>query len=423
MGYLPLLKKRKNTILEENRKMTSEAFRTLGFAYKPVKTISKEQFEEDLIFIGFAGIEDAPREEVPEAIRICLKSGISVKMITGDNKETAIAVSKSIGLTGKVITSEELDKISEEQLAKIVSQIAIFARVKPEDKIKIVKALKMNGEIVTMTGDGVNDAPALKEAHVGVAMGKNGTDVSRAVADLTLKDDNFATIVSAIREGRSIFKNIRKFVSYQLACSWAELIILFLGVLLSPIFGWQAPLLLAMQILFMNLVTDDFPAITLAVTPQSKDIMEEAPRKNKKILNKSLIVWFAISGFSMAMICLGVFYFTHNILHQGFEYARTTTFLTLILLEIANAYNFISFRHSVTIESLKANKYLTYASGIAILATIAVLYTPLNKVFESVPLSGIDWIIAIIASLLIIVIFDILKKINKNKNLFQLENF
>jgi Ca2+-transporting ATPase len=344
-------------------------------------------------------------------------------MITGDNRETALAIAREIGLYGKVISGDELDKISEEELSKIVMNIVIFARVRPEHKLKIVKALKILGEIVTMTGDGVNDAPSLKEAHIGVAMGKNGTDVSRSVADLTLRDDNFATIVYAIKEGRTIFKNIRKFVSYELSTNWAELMILFVGVLLSPFFGWQIPILMAIQILFMNLVTDDIPAITLAVTPQSKDIMDERPRKNKEILNKSLIAWFGIAGFSMGFITLAVFYVTHNILGQDFAYSRTTALLTLILLEIANAYNFISFRHKVDFQSLRVNKALFYASIISIAATLLIIYTPLNKIFETAPIGLQDWIISIVASSLIIIIFNILKHINQRKGYFKLENF
>jgi len=422
-GVFTLTERDRKKILESNKEMTSNSLRTLAFAYKQVKTFSKDHFEEDLTFIGFVCLEDPPREEVKEAIYLCLRSGIDVKMITGDNKETALSIARRIGLNGKVMEGKELDKLDETELSKIVSQISIFARVKPEHKLKIVKALKLNGEIVTMTGDGVNDAPALKEAHIGVAMGKNGTDVSRSVADLTLKDDNFATIVYAIKEGRTIFKNIRKFVSYQLSCNWAELIILFVGVLLSPFFGWQIPLLLALQILFMNLITDDLPAITLAVTPQSKDIIDEKPRKKKEILNKSVIAWFAIAGLSMAVITLGIFYISFNLLKMDFANARTTAFASLILLELANAYNFISFRRTMNFGTLIVNRYLFFASLISLFATLIIFYTPLNKIFETTPIGILNWIIAIVGSLIIVVIFNILKKINEKKEFFKLEHF
>ena len=422
-GVFTLTERERKKILEANKEMTSDCLRTLAIAYKKVTSFSKDHFEEELIFLGLVGMEDPPREEVKESILLCIKAGIKIKMITGDNKETALAISKRIGLHGRVIEGQDLDKMTEIELSKIVNEIVVFARVKPEHKLMIVKALKLNGEIVTMTGDGVNDAPALKEAHIGVAMGKNGTDVSREVADLTLKDDNFATIVMAIREGRTIFKNIRKFISYQLSCNYAELMILFFGVLLAPFLGWQIPLLLALQILFMNLVTDDLPALTLALTPSSLDIMEEKPRKKKEILNKSLLIWFGIAGVSMAIMTLSVFFVRFNVLHQTTEFARTTALLSLICLEIANAYNFMSFRHKVSFESLRVNKYLFYASIASIIATIAIIYTPLNKVFGTVPIGITGWLFGIVSAIVIILIFNLLKGLNEKKNFLKLEHF
>jgi len=422
-GEFIFTRKGKEEMLKIGNGLASNSLRTLAIAYKKVNSFNKDHFEEDLTFLGLVGMEDPPREEVKESIALCLRAGISVKMITGDNKETAMAISKKIGLHGKVIEGKDLDKMTEIELSKIVNEIVVFSRVRPEHKLMIVKALKLNGEIVTMTGDGVNDAPALKEAHIGVAMGKNGTDVSREVADLTLKDDNFATIVVAIREGRTIFKNIRKFISYQLSCNYAELMILFFGVLLAPFLGWQIPLLLALQILFMNLVTDDLPAITLALTPSSLDIMEEKPRKKKEILNKSLIIWLLVAGISMAIITLSVFFVSFNIFHENTEFARTTALLSLICLEIANAYNFMSFRHKVSFESLKVNKYLLYASIISILATIAVIYTPLNNVFGTVPIGITGWLFGILSAIIIVIIFNILKRLNDKKNFLKLEHF
>ena len=366
-------------------------------------------------------MEDPPREEIKEAIKNCKKAGISVKMITGDNKKTALSIAREIGLQkGKIIEGEELDKITDKELQKIVNNISIFARVRPEHKLRIVKALKENGEIVTMTGDGVNDSPALKAAHIGVAMGKNGTDVSRSVADLTLKDDNFATIVYAIKEGRTIFNNIKKFVSYQLSCNYAELAILFVGVLLSPILGWPIPVLLALHILFMNIVTDNLPAITLGFNKSSPDIMKEKPRKNKNILNKNLIILFVFAGTLMALFSLGTFWFTFSVLGQSIEYARTTTLVSLILLEIVGAFNFRSFRKMVLNRSIIANKYLFWASLISIIATILIIYTPINKIFETVPISLVDWVIALVFVFVLIIIFDVLKKINKKKKFFRI---
>ena len=402
----------KEKILETNKKLTSESFRTLALAYKKVTSVNKNSFEEELVFLGLVALEDPPREEVKNSITMCRAAGIKVKIVTGDNKETAIAIAKQVGLSGEIIDGEELDKLTDDELSKRVNKIVIFARVRPEHKLRIIKALKQNKEIVTMTGDGVNDAPALKEAHIGVAMGKNGTAVSREAADLILKDDNFATIVSAVSEGRTIFSNIRKFVTYQLSCNYAELLIIFLGVLL----GLPLPLL-ALQILFMNLVTDDLPAITLGFNPSSHDVMKAKPRKKSEIMNKQLFILLAIAGTIMTLGTLGVFYYTLNILNQDIITARTAALITLIFFEIANAFNFRSFRYPVYKLPLFANKYLVYASILSILATISIIYTPLNIIFETVPIGWSYWAFALATSLLIIIPFDIIKVINK-KNKF-----
>jgi len=421
-GIFRLTERERKNILEANKDMTSNSLRTVAFAYKEVKTFTKDHFEEDLIFTGIVGMEDPPREEVKEAISICQNAGIKVKMITGDSKETAMAIAKEIGLRGKLMDGNELDNISDDELAKVISSISIFARVKPEHKLRIIKALKLNGEIVTMTGDGVNDAPALKEAHIGVAMGKSGTDVSRSVADLTLKDDNFNTIVLAINEGRTIFKNIRKFVTYQLSCNFAELSILFIGVLLAPFLGWQIPLLLALQILFMNLVTDNLPAITLGFNPSSKDVMNDVPRKKAEILNKNLILLLIFTGILLAFLVLSSYFITFNILGESLEYSRTVALFSLICLEIVSAFNFRSFRKGVLNRGLFVNPYLVYASAISLIATFLIIYSPLNKVFETVPLKLGGFIIPIFVSLVLIIIFDLLKYINNRKKFFDLEH-
>jgi len=421
-GIFRLLEKDKKRISEINKDMTSDSFRTLVIAYKKDGIDEKEIDENGLIFLGIVGLEDPPREEVKEALKICKSAGIKVKMITGDNKLTALSIAKQIGFdSGKVLEGYEIDKLSDDELSKIVNDVVIFARVKPEHKLKIVRALKKNGEIVTMTGDGVNDAPALKEAHIGVAMGKNGTDVSRSVADLTLKDDNFATIVDAIKEGRGIFNNIRKFVTYQLSCNYAELTVLFFGVLLASFFGWPVPILLALQILFMNIVTDNLPAITLGFNNYSNDIMLEKPRKKTEILNKDLIILLIFAGSLMALFTLIAFYISFNILGESVEYSRTVALATLIGLEISGAFVFRSFRKNVLNRSPFVNMYLVYASIISIIATLIIIYTSANHVFETVPLPGRDWIIILSVGLLFIIIFDMFKRINKKKGMFNFD--
>ncbi len=421
-GIFTLTKKEKEKILLINNSLAKDSFRTIGLAYKKFESLEKDHFEKNLIFLGIVGLDDPPRPEVKEAIRGCFNAGIKVKMITGDNRDTAIAIARQIGLKGECIEGYELDNYTDDELSKFVYNIDIFARVKPEHKLRIVKALKSCGEIVTMTGDGVNDAPALKEAHIGVAMGKKGTDVSREVADLILKDDNFATIIYAIKEGRTIFKNILKFTGYQLSCSYAELGILFFGTLLSPFLGWEVPLLLALQILFMNLVTDDLPAITLAVTPSSNNILGEKPKKNKAILNQSLIIWIALFGFFMMLITLGVFFIAHNILNQPFLFARTTALVTLIILEIFGAHHFMSFKRLISPGSFKANKSLMIASIISLFATIAIIYTPLNKIFTTAPIEPVDWVISISGGIIFILIFNLIKMVNNKKKILNLDN-
>jgi len=283
--------------------------------------------------------------------------------------------------------------------------------VDPEHKLRIVRALKELGEIVTMTGDGVNDAPALKEAHIGVAMGRNGTDVSRSVADLTLKDDNFATIVSAIREGRTIFNNIRKFVTYQLSTNIAELTIIMVGVLLAPILGWEAPILLALQILFLNLVTDNMPAITLGLNPTSKDIMNYPPRRKSNILARVHVGVILVLGSLMAACSLSVYYIVFNLMGQSVEVARTAALVTIIILEIVNAYTFRSFRKNVLTRSPFVNKYLVIATILSITATTIILYTPARNVFSTAPLTLQIWLLPIIAGLILIALQDTVKSL------------
>lgn len=418
-----LLEKDKKRIIEQNKKLTSNGLRTLALAYKKTNSLSIDKPEKDLIFLGLVGIEDPPREGVKDALETCKKAGIKIKMITGDHRDTAIAIAKKINLDFKnVLEGFEIDKLSDAELKKEVEQVQVFARVRPEHKLRIVKALKELGEIVTMTGDGVNDAPALKEAHIGVAMGKNGTDVSRSVADLTLKDDNFVTIVDAIKEGRTIFNNIRKFVTYQLSCNYSELMVLFLGVMLVPFFGWPIPILLALQILFMNIVTDNLPAITLGLNKSSKDIMNEKPRKKATILNRNLFILLIVAGTLMAFFTLAAFYLTFNVLGQEAKDARTTALLSLIFLEIAGAFNFRSFRKTTLNRSPLINPYLALASIGSLFATFLIIYTPLNKIFETMPLPIVDWLLALGVGLFFVLLFDIFKKINSRKSILKVEN-
>lgn len=400
--------KEKNLILKENDKFTKNALRTISFAYK-INNSKKVVNEDKLIFIGFAAMEDPPRIEVKESIKDCYAAGTKVKMITGDNKETAISIAKQIGLLGnKILDGNEIDKLTDYELTKIVSDISIFARVRPEHKLRIVRALKENGEIVTMTGDGVNDAPSLKEAHIGVAMGKNGTDVSRSVSDMILKDDNFKSIVDAIKEGRTIFKNIQKFSSYQISINVAQVGLILFAVLI----GMPLPLI-AIQILFINLFSDEILAIMLAFNPHSDNVMKIPPRKNSAILSKKLISIIAIAGSIMIVFSLIAFFITYTILQYSIEESRTVVFLLMVFFGIVNAFNFRSFRKLTLNRSPLVNKKLFYSSLIVLIVTLIVLFTPLRNIFELriIPIEIIA--ITIISSFSIVFIFDIIKKINQ----------
>lgn len=440
---IPLDESTKNEIRTLVDEMSGKAYRTLALAYKKIgphpvanhphnsliarlfgkikqtlgdgataDNLMKEQLfqlESDLIFVGLLAMEDPPRDEVKQAIQTAKLAGIEVKMITGDNVETAISVGRQIGLAGKAVEGWQLDELSNEGLRQLANETVVFARVRPEHKIRIVKALKDLGHIVAMTGDGVNDAPALKESHVGIAMGKNGTDVSRATADITLKDDNFATIISAVREGRGVFNNIQKFVTYQLACNFAELMVLFFGVLLAPTFGWQIPIITALQILFMNLVTDSLPAITLGFNPTSPDIMLAKPRAKSGIINRFTIGTLVFAGGLMGFLTLVAQYFSFNFWGHNAGISATTTLLALICVEIITAYTFRSFRKPALSRSPLINKPLVYATTASLLASVAIVYTPLNKFFETVSVSYKSWLLVLGLSLLATVIFDLAK--------------
>ncbi|MEM4625414.1 MAG: cation-transporting P-type ATPase [Candidatus Pacearchaeota archaeon] len=413
-GIFRIRESDKRRILEANKELTSKAFRTIALAYRKIEINSLDKFEENLIFLGIVGIEDPPREGVKEAIEICRQAGIKVKMITGDNKETALNIANQISLDeGRILEGYEIDRLSDDELRIVVKETTIFARVNPEHKLRIVRALKENGDIVTMTGDGVNDAPALKEAHIGVAMGKNGTDVSRSVADLTLKDDNFVTIVDAIKEGRTIFTNIQKFSSYQISINLSQVAIIFF----ATVIGLPIPLL-AIQILFMNLFSDELTAITLAFNPYSGDSMSHKPRKKSIIITKPILLMLSIAGLTMSVGSLIVF---NYLLKNGtdIETARTITFLTMVFFGITNAFNFRSFRKLTLTRNPFTNKPLVYVSIITIITSILIIYSPLREIIEVTPVPPIFILISLTISLSVIVIFDTIKAINEKYRIWS----
>ncbi|RMF05295.1 calcium-translocating P-type ATPase, SERCA-type, partial [Candidatus Woesearchaeota archaeon] len=387
----------KRRILSYNKKFASSALRVLGFAFKyldasSAKRISAEdtrqRMEEDLVFIGLQAMIDPPREEVKRSIEECTSAGMRVVMITGDQELTASAIASQLGIHGSSISGEELDKISD--LSRAASKISVYARVSPEHKLKIVKALKDNGEVVAMTGDGVNDAPALKEADIGVAMGKTGTDVAKDASDMILLDDSFSSIVSAVKEGRGIFDNIRKFINYLLSSNLGEVAVIFLAVLM----GFPSPLT-AVQILWLNLVTDGFPALALGVDPYDPNLMKRSPRKrNEPVIDKNMTALISFAAFLITFGTLGLFVY-YNSAGHSLEVARTVAFTTLVVLELVRV-QIIRSEHDLPLFS---NRYLVLALLFSFGLQLAVIYTPLASLFGTVPLGVYHWFaIALVAA-------------------------
>lgn len=406
---VPLTLEVKNKILKECEKLSSEAYRILGFASKTIDFIPKEgdNIENDLIFIGISCMIDPPREEVMPAIKVFKEAGIKVVMITGDHKLTATAIAKGLGIYSDgdlVMTGEELDKISDKELALKVSKITVFARVAPEDKLRIVKAFKANGEVCAMTGDGVNDSPALKAADIGVAMGKVGTDVAKEAADMLLLDDNFTTIFVAVKEGRRVYSNIQKVIQFLLSGNIAEVLVVFF----STVFNLSAPIL-AVHILFINLVTDTLPALALGVDPENPDDMKKKPVKNGSLFEKGLVTRVIFYGIIIALISLVAYLIGSR---NSYEDGMTMAFLVLCLSQIIHALNQHSSTLSIFSKRHPRNKYLYLAmfASFAILMFV-VLVPPVANFFSLVSLSFNEWVIVGLLSMTPLVLVEIFKLI------------
>jgi Ca2+-transporting ATPase len=346
-GIRELNEAEKIKILKANEEMAQGALRVLGFAYRDYPEAiecTEEYLEHDMVFLGLAGMMDPPREEAIEAISVCKKVGIKSIMITGDHRLTAVAIAKEMGIYKEgdmVLTGEELERKSEEELEKIVDKITVYARVSPMDKLKIVKAWKAKGEVVAMTGDGVNDAPALKHADIGIAMGITGTEVTKEASDMVLSDDNFATIVKAIERGRWIYDNIKKYLTYLLRCNITEVVVIGGVVLIS---GPEYLPLLPAAILYINLVTDGLPALALGVAPPDPDIMERPPRDPKE----SVFSWDVRAFILLALfIEIPFFFFLFYNQLSDIAHARTEQLFLFIIIELIIALNFRSMRYSV----------------------------------------------------------------------------
>ena len=394
----PLTHQKKTQILDSVENMSNRALRCIGGAYKENNlTRDEKTLENNLIFLGIAGIIDPPRPEVKEAVKKCRLAGIRPVMITGDHKNTAYAIGKDLNIVtskDQVITGEELEKINDEELKEKVKNIRIFARVTPKHKLRIVRAFKQTGNIVAMTGDGVNDAPAIKEADIGIAMGISGTDVTKEASAMILMDDNFSTIVSAVEEGRTIYDNIRKFIRYLLSCNLGEVLTMFLASLL-----YLPTPMLPIQILFVNLATDGLPAIALGVDPADKDIMNQQPRDKKegvfaRGLTEKILVRGCLIGICTLLSFIGGMYYGMSL-----ETCRTMALATLVMSQLFHVFECRSERHSIFEIKLFSNPYLVLAVLSSVIMLLSIIYVPfLRQIFHTTALGINNWLLVLFCS-------------------------
>lgn len=398
----------KEQILQNNTKMAQEGLRVLAIAFKEIQNNDLSNLESDMTFLGLMGMIDPPRPEVKEALEKCQSAGIKVIMITGDHKVTAQTIASELKILDRddiILTGSDLMEMDIDQLVKVMEKVKVYARVSPNDKLKIVEALKKQGRIVAMTGDGVNDAPALKKSDIGVAMGITGTDVSKDASDMVLTDDNFASIVAAIEEGRKIFDNIRKVVYYLLSCNISEVATIFISILL------RLPLpLIPVQILWMNLVTDGLPALALGVEPAEPDIMKRPPRDPKEgIMSRDVLTNIFIGGLILSLLTLFVYSWA-LIEHDQIELLRTMVFFTLCTGQLIHAFNSKSLRLSLFKIGIKNNPKLIIASLASFAMLIAVIYTPgLQDVFGTTNLTGKQFAVSLIAALAMLPLYELVK--------------
>jgi Ca2+-transporting ATPase len=388
--------------------MAKQALRVLGFAYKEVKAQpNTKQIEKGLIFLGLQAMMDPPRLEVKEVMhRVHAEAGMRVIMITGDYIDTAAAVAKEIGIEGEAISGTELDELTQAEFEQRVEKIAVYARVNPEHKIRIVQALKKHGHQVAMTGDGVNDAPAIKAADIGIAMGITGTDASKEASDMILLDDQFLTIIGAIEEGRGIFDNVRKFVNYLLSANIAEVITVLGGVVF---FGRLV--LSAAQLLFINIVTDGLPAVALGSDPAERGIMRFKPHRfQSSIINSRIWYEMLIFGLLMSVALLAHYWWLGGHQHES-ERAIAVAFTGMVVYEMVRL---IGIRSDYRIKWF-SNPWLSVAIAASLLIQIAVLYTPwLSGLFGVAPIHGIDWVIIGSVSVALVIIMKVVDRVLDN---------
>ncbi len=398
----PIADQDRQRILDANSGFADGAMRVLAVARRELPqgmpAFVPEDVEKELVFMGMVAMIDPPRPEVREAISRCRSAGIRSVMITGDHKNTAVAIGRELGLFGEdslALSGEELDSMDEEALGRTIERISVYARVSSEHKLRVVRAWKKAGHVVAMTGDGVNDAPAVKEADIGVAMGITGTDVTKEVSDMVVTDDNFTSIVAAIEEGRGIYDNIRKFVHYLLSCNTGEILVMFNSALI----GLPVPLL-PIHILWVNLVTDGLPALALGVEPIDPAIMKRLPRKPcEHVVTKKLGLTIILQGVFIAACCLLAFVFVLYVENEGIGRARTAAFIVLACSQLFHAYNCRSMTRSVFRLGFMSNPKLILATVTSFLLQVAVVYFPFSRrIFKTEPLGLADWVMVLAVS-------------------------
>jgi Ca2+-transporting ATPase len=404
-------------LLSLNNHLAGEAMRVLAVAYRDLEDESAEptvaEVERELVFAALLAMKDPPRPEAKEAIATARRAGLEVVMITGDHKSTAVAIAKELELyrDGDIaFTGPELDVIDDERLSEVVEKVRVYARVSPEHKLRIVRAWESQGHIVAMTGDGVNDAPALKEAHIGIAMGITGTDVSKEASDMILTDDNFASIVAAVEEGRAIFDNIRRFVHFLVSCNIGEVLAMFLASLL----GLPLPLL-PIQILWVNLATDSLPALALGVEPAEPGGMERPPRpRSEGVITRRIASIMVMQGTIIGLLTLAAFLIEYLVIGGGVDKARVIAFSTTIFAQNVHAFNVRSNKYSLFQIGVFSNPWLVVSFVVVILSGLAVIYVPfLQPIFKTMPLTAQDWMVVVGLGVMPLIIVEFVKLVNR----------
>jgi Ca2+-transporting ATPase len=415
----PLDDRQRKAILESNASLAHESLRVLAAAHRRLDdanaNLKPDAVEQDLVFLGLFAMKDPLRPEAVRAVRLCREAGIKTVMITGDHKETAVAIARDLGLAdgpGTAFSGAEINNLTDEQMTQFVERVTVYARVSAEHKLRIVEAWKRRGAIVAMTGDGVNDAPAIKAADIGVAMGLAGTDVTKEASDMVITDDNFASIAAAVEEGRGVFDNIRKTIQFLLSCNVSEVLVMLFATLL----GLPLPLL-PIQILWMNLVTDGIPALALAVDPKTPDLMKRPPRPpDGRLLDGRRLLAIGGEGLILGMIALGAFSYSLYGLHQNLEQARTVVFTVMVVVQLVHAFNCRNERLSLFQIGVGTNRALLGAFLLSIAVQVAVLTVPaVSPVFKVAPLPVEDWALMGVMGVLPLVIMEAIKVLRRTR--------